>query len=567
MPFISWKQALVGLLLLEAIASGLAVPPKADMMESGEHLAIRDNEVPSQTLESRRDCDRDPPRPPDDPGRGDRPPKRPPPPRFRQKRDDGDGAQPQQTPPPPPPPPPNPPPPPPVPPPPPPPPPAPPPPPPPPPVPPPPPPVPPPVPPGVPPPPPPPPRNLDNSDTPSHATFTSSCEPFQQPSQYSSPDSNFSITPDVAGCTEFTTAATSGTVNASNVKVGTQSATGPIESPASERKPGSIECAAGRIIFSSLGDKHCPSTDRSDFATRAAGFVSSGSSRVRHDDDYDAASHTSKHELKQCRPDRWDRVSHSCWRARRKRRRAEKAKAVAEPGSPPPPPRPTRDQPPLTSNPPMVSLPPPPPTQRSGQAPAQSSFTPSSSMYSESAVLGPQGEQRVVIARPQAEATHRQTSQARAPQPASAEEKPQINYAIRTLFQSAIDRRARNAEMAQARVESWHPPPYMGNKEPRGGSWRGPALKPAKQTEPLLSPNSIPGQRSYSSTSHESLILPWRSSVESDVSSLSSGWGDGPPIPTPVLITQKPLMDRKIMVSTTRGSEIAQVRELPREMV
>ncbi|KAF6785736.1 hypothetical protein CSOJ01_15540 [Colletotrichum sojae] len=255
------------------------------------------------------------------------------------------------------------------------------------------------------------------------------------------------------------------------------------------------------------------------------------------------------------------------WLARRKRRTAEKAKAVAEPDSPPPRPRPTRDQPPLTSNPPMVSLPPPPPTQRSGQAPAQSSFTPSSSIYSDPAVLGPQGEHRVAIARSQAESSRRQTSQAPAPQPPSAEEKPQINYAIRTFFQSAIDRRERNAELAQARVESWPPPPYIGKKEPGAGSWRGVALKPAKQTEPLLSPNSIPGQRSYSSTSHESLILPWRSSVESDVSSLSSGWGDGPPIPTPVLITQKPLMDRKIMVSSTRGSEIAQVREVPREMV
>ncbi|KAF6824045.1 hypothetical protein CMUS01_10419 [Colletotrichum musicola] len=240
------------------------------------------------------------------------------------------------------------------------------------------------------------------------------------------------------------------------------------------------------------------------------------------------------------------------WRARRKRRTAEKAKAVAEPGSPPPPPRPARDLPPLTSNPPMVSLPPPPPTQRSGQAPAQSSFTPSSSMYSEPAVLGPQGEKRVVIARSQAEASRRETSQAPAPQPPSGEEKPQINYAIRTFFQSAIDRRVRNAELAQARVESWPPPPYIGKKEPRAGSWRGVALKPAKQTERLLSQHSIPGQRNYSSTSHESMIPPWRSSVESDVSSLSSGWGDGPPIPTPVLITQKPLMDRKIMVSTTR---------------
>lgn len=69
MPFISWKKALIGLLLLEAVASGLAVPPSVNLTDSGEDLAIRDDETPSQTLESRR---ADPQRPPDDPGRGGR---------------------------------------------------------------------------------------------------------------------------------------------------------------------------------------------------------------------------------------------------------------------------------------------------------------------------------------------------------------------------------------------------------------------------------------------------------------------------------------------------------------
>lgn len=188
----------------------------------------------------------------------------------------------------------------------------------------------------------------------------------------------------------------------------------------------------------------------------------------------------------------------------------------------------------------------------------QSLFTPSSSMYSDPAVLGPQGEHRVVIERSHAEASSRQTPLAPAPQSFLAQVNAQINDPIRTFFQSAIDRRARNAEMAQARVEGWSSSPYFGKKKPRADGWKGLGSLLLESPEPLVSPKSIPGQRSYLSTPHESLVLPWRSSVGSGISSLSSGWGDGPPIPTPVLISQEPVMGHKIM---TRGS-IAQVREM-----
>ncbi|KAJ0272268.1 hypothetical protein COL940_010550 [Colletotrichum noveboracense] len=88
MPTLSWKQALLGLLLLEPLAAGLAVPPKPDMMDPEDHLGIkarRNNpavHVPDASVWVRDRC-------PDD----DRP----------------DRARPQQTPPPPPPNPPNPP--------------------------------------------------------------------------------------------------------------------------------------------------------------------------------------------------------------------------------------------------------------------------------------------------------------------------------------------------------------------------------------------------------------------------------------------------------------------------
>ncbi|KAF5497870.1 hypothetical protein CGCS363_v007845 [Colletotrichum siamense] len=144
MPTLSWKQALLGLLLLEPLAAGLAVPPKPDMMDPEDHLGIkaRRNDpavhVPDASIWVRDRCpdddgpdrggrpprppqlrarDCNPPRPPDDGGR--RPPKPEDgpdgdrgrnPPRPPQKRDGvDDGPRPQQTPPPPPPNPPNPP--------------------------------------------------------------------------------------------------------------------------------------------------------------------------------------------------------------------------------------------------------------------------------------------------------------------------------------------------------------------------------------------------------------------------------------------------------------------------
>ncbi|KAK1841945.1 hypothetical protein CCHR01_15414 [Colletotrichum chrysophilum] len=259
------------------------------------------------------------------------------------------------------------------------------------------------------------------------------------------------------------------------------------------------------------------------------------------------------------------------WRARRKRRTAEKAKSVMGPAGPPttppsPPPRTTRDLPPLTSHPPMTSLPPPPPIQGSSQTPAQSSNTASSSMYSNTGVVGkrPARNTRAISQVPLS-----QSAQVTHTEEVPRDEKPQAAFGIPTFLQSAINRRARNAELARARVETWPPPPYIGTKQPRAKSLKGlmTRSKPVTSVSESLSPTSFPGQRTYSSTSRESLILPWRSSIESDISSLSSGWGDGPAIQTPVLVNERPTVDRKVWISPARGSEVAHIREVPRDVV
>ncbi|KAI3539848.1 hypothetical protein CTAM01_12572 [Colletotrichum tamarilloi] len=256
------------------------------------------------------------------------------------------------------------------------------------------------------------------------------------------------------------------------------------------------------------------------------------------------------------------------WRSRRQARRNEKTKSVM--GEPPAPPRPDRPDrfegpglPPLTSNPPMVSLPPPPPIQRSlGQPPPRSSGLRDSSTSSRYAIgTGPSPQTQ--------QSLDQSASVITDAVPAPREEKPQANYAIPAFFQSAIERRQRNAAMAQARVESWPPPPYIGRKEPRTTSLRGMMSRFSRPSNaPTLSPMSSTEQQTFSTVSQESLIIPWRSSTSSSNSSLSSGWGDGPPIPTPVLVAEKPLIGRKIyMTVVNRGSEVAPIQEMPRQVV
>ncbi|KAK1505361.1 hypothetical protein CABS01_00829 [Colletotrichum abscissum] len=256
------------------------------------------------------------------------------------------------------------------------------------------------------------------------------------------------------------------------------------------------------------------------------------------------------------------------WRSRRQARRNEKTKSIM--GEPPAPPRPDRPDrfegpglPPLTSNPPMVSLPPPPPIQRSlGQPPPRSSGLRDSSTSSRYAIgTGPSSQTQ--------QSLDQSASVITDVVPAPREEKPQATYAIPAFFQSAIERRQRNAAMAQARVESWPPPPYIGRKEPRTTSLRGMMSRFSRPSNaPTLSPMSSTEQQTFSTVSQESLIIPWRSSTSSSNSSLSSGWGDGPPIPTPVLVAEKPLIGRKIyMTAVNRGSEVAPIQEMPKQVV
>lgn len=237
------------------------------------------------------------------------------------------------------------------------------------------------------------------------------------------------------------------------------------------------------------------------------------------------------------------------------------------PITPPSPlPRPSRDLPPLTSHPPMTSLPPPPPIQGYGRIPAQSSNTASSSMYSNTGVVGnrPTRHTRAV-----SQVSPTQSAQFTRTEEVPRDEKPQAAFGIPIFLQSAINRRARNAEMARARVDSWPPPPYIGTKQPRATSLKGlmTRSKPATSASESLSLTSFPGRRTYSSTSKESLILPWRSSMESDISSLSSGWGDGPVLPTPVLVNDKPMSSHKISIPTIRKTESGKIVVVPGEGV
>lgn len=79
MPTLSWKQALLGLLLLEPLAAGLAVPSKPDMMDPEDHLGIkaRRNDpsvhVPDASVWVRYRCPDDD----DGPGRGECRPQQP----------------------------------------------------------------------------------------------------------------------------------------------------------------------------------------------------------------------------------------------------------------------------------------------------------------------------------------------------------------------------------------------------------------------------------------------------------------------------------------------------------
>ncbi|KXH68909.1 hypothetical protein CSAL01_04058 [Colletotrichum salicis] len=256
------------------------------------------------------------------------------------------------------------------------------------------------------------------------------------------------------------------------------------------------------------------------------------------------------------------------WRSRRQARKTEKAKSVmGEPTVPPRPDRPDRPEgsglPPLTSNPSMVSLPPPPPVQRSfGQPSPRSSDIRDSSVSSRYGLdPGPSSQRQQAL--DQTDSTMADIT------PAPRDEKPQATYAIPAFFQSAIERRQRNAAMAQARVESWPPPPYIGRKEPRGSSLRGMMSRLSRTSNaPAMSPISSSERQTFSTVSQESLILPWRSSTSSSNSSLSSGWGDGPPIPTPVLVGEKPLIGRKVyMTAVNRGNEVAPVQQTPTQVL
>ncbi|KXH68908.1 hypothetical protein CSAL01_04057 [Colletotrichum salicis] len=102
-----WKEALVGVLLIESFGSAIALPPRRLMPKSdelsiqGHHIKQRDNLSPHAGLFIRDDDDDDPPRPPNGLPRPDN---NPPPPRPPQRDgdDDDDDPHPQQTPPPPP---------------------------------------------------------------------------------------------------------------------------------------------------------------------------------------------------------------------------------------------------------------------------------------------------------------------------------------------------------------------------------------------------------------------------------------------------------------------------------
>lgn len=55
--------------------------------------------------------------------------------------------------------------------------------------------------------------------------------------------------------------------------------------------------------------------------------------------------------------------------------------------------------------------------------------------------------------------------------------------------------------------------------------------------------------------------------MESDISSLSSGWGDGPVLPTPVLVNDKPMSSHKISIPTIRKIESGKIVVVPGEVV
>ncbi|KAJ0383778.1 hypothetical protein COL922a_009776 [Colletotrichum nupharicola] len=78
MPTLSWKQALLGLLLLEPLAAGLAVPPKPDMMDPEDHLGIKARR--NDPAVHVPDASTPPPPPPNPPNPPPNPPPPPPPP-------------------------------------------------------------------------------------------------------------------------------------------------------------------------------------------------------------------------------------------------------------------------------------------------------------------------------------------------------------------------------------------------------------------------------------------------------------------------------------------------------